>query len=320
MQPSVAYDYIRDRYLVVWAYDKNGDGSDWNIHGTFVNWNGPILGLHEIHICDWTTQQWVPKVVFSPVEEQFMIVWNNEYQAGFPPMYISGRRMNAADGSFPNTNSDFTISHLTDDRVNPEIAYNQWRNQYLVVYDDTQDIFGTRFQGNALPAGIEFKITAWTGPETRPSVDYDWLNDQYLVAWQNPQPDIYARFVAGDGSLDNIVLHMDFTPVDEINPKVAYSNSGGNFLVTWQQQYSSTTGPYGVHGQFVNTDKTLGAFFGIVAPTSGVAAEFTSPVVAGGSGNFLTVWEHDRAGTVFQDIHGRLITQYALYLPLTLGD
>ncbi len=189
-----------------------------------------------------------------------------------------------------------------------------------MVYDDTQDIFGTRFPGNALPAGIEFRITAWTGPETRPSVAYDWLNDQYLVAWQNPQPDIYARFVAGDGSLDNIVLHMDFTPVDEINPKVAYSNSGGDFLVTWQQQYSSTTGPYGVHGQFVNTDKTLGAFFGIMAPTSGVAAEFTSPVVAGGSGNFLTVWEHDRAGTVFQDIHGRLITQYALYLPLTLGD
>ncbi len=43
-------------------------------------------------------------------------------------MYISGRRITAADGSFPGGASDVTISHSTENRVNPKIAYNLARN------------------------------------------------------------------------------------------------------------------------------------------------------------------------------------------------
>ncbi len=319
VQPSVAYDPINDRYLVVWAYDTSGNGSNWDIHGIFVNWNGPIQGLHQFIICDWPTQQWVPKVAYSPVEEEFMIVWWTDHPS--VPDYISGRRMKASDGSFPSTGSDFTISDTTQLRVNPEISYNLWRNEYLVVYDNTEDVFGTRFSGIGAPlASGEFPIAAWPGAETLPSVAYCLENDQYLVAWQNPQPDIYARFINHDGSLDGGPLHLEYTSVDEVKPKVACSQSGSQFLVTWQQQFSSVTGPYGIWGQLVNTDKTLGANFGIMTPTSGVTAEFTNPVIAGGRVNFLTVWEHDRAGTSFQDIYGRLITQYEIHLPLILNN
>jgi hypothetical protein len=248
-----------------------------------------------------------------------MIVWWTDHPS--VPDYISGRRMKASDGSFPSTGSDFTISHTTQVRVNPEISYNIWRNEYLVVYDNMEDVFGARFSGKGVPlAGGEFGVAAWPGAETLPSVAYCLENDQYLVAWQNPQPDIYARFINGDGALDGGPLHLEYTSVEEVKPKVACSQSGGQFLVTWQQQFSSITGPYGIWGQFVNTDKTLGRNFGIMTPTSGVPAEFTSPVIAGGSVNFLTVWEHDRANTFFQDIHGRLITPYEVYLPLNLSN
>jgi hypothetical protein len=318
-QPSVAYDPINDRYLVVWAYDTLGNGSNWDIHGIFVDWDGPIQGLHEFHICDWTTQQKFPKVAYSLVEKEFMIVWWTDHPS--VPDYISGRRMKASDGSFSGGNPDLTINHATRKRVNPEISYNLARNEYLIVYDDTDDVFASRYTGKGqLLGGSEFGIAAWPGAETLPSVAACREKDQYLVAWQNPQPDIYARFVSGDGSLDGVVLHLEYTSVDEIKPKVACSQAGGIFMVTWQQQFSSKTGPYGIWGQFVNTDKTLGANFGIMTPTSGVAAEFTSPVATGGGSNFLTVWEHDRAGTVLQDIHGRLISPYALYLPLTLHN
>jgi hypothetical protein len=318
-QPSVAYDYVNDRYLVVWAYDTSGNGSNWDIHGIFVNWNGPIQGLHQFNICDWPTQQWDPKVAYSPVEEEFMIVWWTDHTS--VPDYISGRRMKASDGTFPTIGSDFTINDTTYLRVNPEVSYNLWRNEYLVVYDDTQDIFGSRFQGDGGPAGGEFGIATWPGAETQPSVAYCFLNDHYLVTWQNPQPDIYARFLYGNGALDGAPLHLNYTSIEEIKPKVACSQAGSQFLVTWQQQYSNLTGPYGIRGQFVNTDKTLGIDFQIMAPTAGVTAEFTNPVVgAGGGPNFLTAWEHDRAGTAYQDIHGRLISPYAIYLPLTLRN
>jgi len=318
-QPSVAYDPVNDRYLVAWAYDTPGNGSNWDIHGVFVNWDGPIQGLHQFIISDWTTQQWTPKVAYSRAEEEFMIVWWTDHPS--VPDYISGRRMTAADGTFPTTGSDFTINDSADIRVNPEIAYNLARNEYLVVYDDTQDIYGSRFTGTGQSlAGGEFGIATWPGAETQPSVAACRETDQYLVAWQNNQPDIYARFINGDGVLDGGPLHLEYTSVGEINPQVACSSAGNQFLAVWQQQFSSVTGPYGIWGQFVNTNKTLGATFGIMSPTSGVTAEFTNPVVAGGTVNYLAVWEHDRAGTVFQDIHGRLITPNMVFLPLMLRN
>lgn len=318
-QPSVAYDPVNDRYLVVWAYDTSGNGSNWDIHGVFVNWDGPIQGLHQFNICDWPTQQWTPKVAYARAEEEFMIVWWTDHPS--VPGYISGRRITASDGTFPSSGSDFTINHLSEVRVNPEIAYNLARNEYLVVYDNTQDVFGSRYTGKGVPlAGGEFGIAGWSGAETQPSVAACRETDQYLVAWQNHQPDIYARFIKGDGSLDGGPLHLEYTSIDEIKPQVACNSAGSQFLVVWQQQFSNATGPYGIWGQFVNNDKTLGTPFGIMAPTSGVTAEFTTPAVAGGAVNYLTVWEHDRAGTAFQDIHGRLIAPYAVFLPLVLRN
>ena len=320
VQPSVAYDPVNDRYLVVWAYDTVGDGSNWDIHGIFVNWDGPIPGLHQFNICDWPTQQWTPKVAYGRAQEEFMIVWWTDHPS--VPGYISGRRMTAADGTFPTSSgSDFTISDPSEVRVNPEIAYNLTRNEYLVVYDNTQDVFATRYTGAALPlGGGEFGIAAWPGAETQPAVAACKETNQYLVAWQNDQPDIYARFIDGDGALNGGPLHLYSTSVNEILPQVACNTTGNQFLVVWQHQYSSVTGPYGIRGQFVNNDQTLGSDFEIMAPTAGITAEFTDPVVAGGNVNYLAVWEHDRPGTAFQDIHGRLITPNVVFLPLVLRN
>jgi hypothetical protein len=37
---------------------------------------------------------------------------------------------------------------------------------------------------------------------------------------------------------------------------------------------------------------------------------------AGGRTTYLTVWEHERDGAAYQDVHGRLATPEALFLPL----
>ena len=315
-QPSVAYDPVNDRYLVTWVYDKNGDGSDWDVHGVFVNWDGPIPGQHQINISDWGTHQWNPKVVYGRAAEEFLVVWNNEYQSGTLPMYISGRRVKAADGTFPAGIGTLTINHASENRINPAVAYNLARNEYMIVYDNAADIFGMRLTGDLNHNfGGEFSIAAWSGAEIEPSVAACRETDQYLVTWQNPQPDIYVRFIKGDGTIDGGPLHLDSTSVAEIKSQVACNEAGNQFLVVWQQQFSNAAGPYGIRGQFVNNDKTLGTPFTIVSPWVGGSAEFTTPVVAGGNVNYLTVWEHDRNGTVYQDVHGRLITPHTVFLP-----
>jgi hypothetical protein len=321
-QPTVDYDPVNDRYLVVWIFDAFGDGSDWDLYGRFIPWDGPSASLTEFAICTWTTHQWTPKVAYGRAVEEYLVVWNNEYQSGVLPMYISGRRVKAADGSFPGSDSDLTISHATENRVNPDVTYNLARNEYLVVYDNAVDIFGIRLTGDlSHNFGGEFGIAGWPDTEIHPAVAACDQADQYLVAWQSSagNQDIYARFVKGDGTLDS-VHHIYGTTVAEVEPDVACNMSGRQYLVVWQQQYSSLTGPYGVWGRVVFADKSMDPEFGIMAPTAGITAEFTNPAVAGGHTNYLVAWEHDRAGTSYQDIHGRLITPHAVFLPLVLRN
>ena len=103
-------------------------------------------------------------------------------------MYISARRVTAANGSFPGGDSDLTISKPTQSRVNPDVTYNLSRNEYLVVYDNSVDVFGMRLTGDLNHNfGGEFSIAGWPDAEVRPSVAACKGADQYLVAWQSDQ-------------------------------------------------------------------------------------------------------------------------------------
>lgn len=170
-QPSVAYDPVNDRYLVVYIYDTFGDGSDWDLYGRFIPWDGPSPSLTEFAICTWATHQWNPKVAYGRAVEEYLVVWNNEYQSGVLPMYISGRRVSADGSGFPGGTSDLTISHTTENRVNPDVAYNLARNEYLVVYDNVVDVYGVRLRGDAAQlGGGEVGIAGWPDTEIHPAV------------------------------------------------------------------------------------------------------------------------------------------------------
>ncbi len=321
-QPSVAYDPVRDRYLVVWTHDVAGDGSNWDISGRFVPWNGPPSpGLSEFKIIDWSSSQWNPKVVYAEASDEFMVVWTNT--PAFVPAYVSGRRIFADGSGFPG--GGFTIAtHLTENRVNADVAYNLARNEYLVTYDNVLDIFGTRLRGDgASLGGGEFPIAEWPDQEHRPAVAACHEADQYLVAWQSlvspNNDDVFARFVNGNGTVDS-VHHIGGTAVDENYPDVTCNVQGRQYMVTWQQQYSNTTGPYGIWGRRLLPDKTLYPPFTISAPIAGRSMDRTDPAIVGGHANFMVVWEHDRFGTTWQDIHGRLVSPHVTFLPIITGN
>ncbi len=320
-QPAVAYDPVNDRYLVVWIFDASGNGSDWDLYGRLIPWQGPSAGLSEFAICTWGTQQWNPKVAYGRAVEEFLVVWSNEYQAGTPPVYISGRRIRASDGGFPGSSSDLTINHGTENRVNPDVTYNLARNEYLVVYDNTVDIFGIRLTGDlGHNFGGEFGIAGWSPDvEIHPAVAACEGADQFLVTWQSDQGSgndaIYARFLNGDAALGNI-HQIDDTTGQEREADVGCSHSGRQYLIAWQTEYVG--GRYGIWSRVVRPDETMTPQFRIVDPSS--AADRTEPVVAGGSTNYLVAWEHDRDGTSFQDIHGRLVVPHAVFLPLIVRN
>ena len=317
-QPAVGYDPVNDRYLVAWVFDAPGNGSDWDLYGRFIPWDGPNPGLTAFAISTWGTHQWNPKVAYGQTMEEFLVVWANEYQAGTLPMYISGRRVKADGSGFPGGASDLTISHATQNRVNPDVTYNLARNEYLVVYDNAVDIFGIRLTGNlGGNFGGEFGIAGWPSAEIHPAVAACQGADQYLVAWQSDQSAsndaIYARFIDGDGTPAGVNKIGDITSPDR-EPDVACNQAGNQYLVAWQQMYTSAK--YGIIGRLVHPDETMDAAFVIV--DASWTKNRTQPAIAGGSTNYLVAWEHERDGTAYQDIHGRLITPYTVFLPLVL--
>ncbi len=317
-QPSVAYDPVNDRYLVAWAYDFFGDGSDWDLYGRFIPWEGPDAGLVEFPISSWTSDQWEPIVTYARAQEEFLVVWTN-IPASIPA-YVSGRRIFADGSGFPPGDGFTIASHLTDNRVNPAVAYNLARNEYLVAYDDGVDIFANRLTGAGIAlGGGEFGIAGWPDTELHPAVAACRNADQYLVTWQSlvgtNNYDVYARYLTGAGLLDGGPLVVEDTTVSEIEPAVGCNEAGNKYLIAWQQQYSSAVGPYGVWGRMAFPDKTMGDASGIFAPVSGMTMEAMKPALAGGRANYLVAWEHLRDGTAFRDIHGTLISPHTLFLP-----
>jgi large repetitive protein len=325
-QPSVAYDPDNDRYLVVWLYDEAGDGTDWDVYGRFIPWDGHDDGSGEFPICTWSSSQWGPKVVYNqnPSWPEFLVVWLN-----IPPLpvksYISARRVYADGSGFPPGDGFTVVSDgtQTHNYVNPDVAYNLARNEYLVVYSEDQvDIWATRLEanGNVLDGG-EFGIAAWPGAEKVPTVAACHTEDQYFVAWQStqsgtqPHEDIYGRFVSGDGTTGTM-FHPAQRSIHEKNPSVACNPGAQHYFVVWEEQYSNLSGPYGVSGRLIHTDGTFEEDVVIVGPYTG--ADRTQPDVASGPPGYLVAWAHDRYGTSYQDIHGRLVWPDVVYLPLVV--
>jgi hypothetical protein len=316
-QAAVAYDPVNDRYLVVWIFDALGNGSDWDVYGRFIPALGPDPALGEFPICDWTSSQWNPAVAYARAQEEFMVVWAN--QAAGVPWYISGRRVNAKTGAFPATGADVTIAHPTQDRVNPDVAYNLARNEYLVVWEQaasSQDIWALRMTGTAVPlGGGEFNIAGWPDHEERPAVAACAAQDQYLVAWQSDvgtgkvNYDLYAWYLDGAGGKVGGPLVVDATSSPEENVDIACSFGETAYLLAWQARYTNLK--YGIAARMAFPSGTL-------APGYDLAPAYedrTQPGVAGGHANFLVAWEHERGVTGYQDIRGRLFWPEVLFMP-----
>jgi len=319
MTPSVAYDPLNDRYLVVWVYDVLGNGANWDVYGRVIPWNGPDANLTDFMICNWNSNQAHPVVVYARAPEEFLVVWMNSTSG--VPTYLSGRRVFAATSGFP-PGDGFTISSGPENRDFPDVAYNLARNEYLVTWDITMsgtglDIYGVRLRGDGVPLGSgEFPIAGWPANEEHPSVAACHLSDQYLVAWQSDQDTggadyaIYARYLNGDGVPGN-VYEIDDTTSPETEADISCNAAGCEYLLAWQSRYTNLK--FGIWARVAHSDESMNPQFAIMPPGSVEDREY--PAVAGGGSTYLVAWEHQRTGGTNRDIHARLL-RYAVFLPM----
>jgi hypothetical protein len=131
--------------------------------------------------------------------------------------------------------------------VNPAIAYNTQRQEYLVVwYNDRagcDDIQAQRVSRGGTLVGSPFFIAATCPDERRyPDVAYDSTHDQYLVVWEQGI-DVKAKLISatGAGLTLEFTVAAGYPTLDSAsNPHVAYASTSDQYLVIWQ--YSGTAG------------------------------------------------------------------------------
>jgi len=304
---AIAYDATNDRYLVVWTREVpiNPSTNYFYIYGRFIPWTGPDSNLAEFAVSTSTNDSGGTKVAYAHSQGEFLVVWHNWPLSGYHSVH--GRRVKADMSGFPaNT---FTIaSHISQERHNPDVTYNLEHNEYMVTYDNDNDIFGVIMAGDSTKLhGGEFAIAEWPGPELNSAVAACSSADddhEYLVAWQSNNM-LYARYVSDKG----VEGYIFPAPLDGSTSSLTDGIDIACkwnlwYLVTWEHWYSAALGR-GIWGAVVYADETKDANFEIVTPPDS-STQRINPVVAGGDPNYLVVWEHGD-GTGYADIYGRIV-------------
>lgn len=206
-----------------------------------------------------------------------------------------------------------TIASGSEPRRNPDAAYNLARNEYLVVYDrenaaSGKDIWHQRLTGlGVLLGGGEVAVAGWPDHEWMPAVAACHSTDNYLVTWQSEAAagtdhDVYARFLDGDGLVDGGPISIAYYDRLDEFAEVTCGPGAEGFQVVYQVQYG--VGNYGILTSMVWNPSTVEPATSIQEPLPGL--DRTRPAVAAtGNGTSLVVWEHDRSGAAYTDIHGR---------------
>jgi hypothetical protein len=187
-----------------------------------------------------------PSVAFDIIHEQFLVVWYNEQ--GPAALDVYARRVNL-DGSLSTWFS--IVAGMGEKYFNPVVAYNQSRQEYLVVWTrefstTDHDLWGSLVAWNGSTVGTPFFINLEADKQDFPAVTYNPNDDEYLVvygnAWAGGLRDIAAQRVDGDGSLLSWANISTSASADRYSPTVAFSPELDSYLIGYTRDSGLAAG------------------------------------------------------------------------------
>ncbi|MEJ2084691.1 MAG: hypothetical protein P8Y44_03310 [Acidobacteriota bacterium] len=282
VDPQVAYSGTDDRYMVVWRQDTDVgsfvDG-EYEIWARAISATG-IFGLLPHNISDAggvgnsDFLALAPAIAYNETDNEYLVVWYGEDNVGdlIDGEYeIFGQRIDAF--GFEVGTNDFRISDMGGTGSNlhsagfPQVAYNGFDNEYLVVWHGEDDvgglingeyeIFGQRLNAATGTAqGVnDFRISDAGGvgdaafDAFEPAIAYNEIDNQYLVVWYGDDTVgglIEEEFEIFGQLLDHLggeVGANDFRISDlgglggmnylARSPRVTFNDSSGEYFVVW---------------------------------------------------------------------------------------
>jgi hypothetical protein len=310
--PAVAYNYVHKEYLVVW--DNEWPGGSRDIYARRVSESGQILSWFSIST--GANNRLRPAVAYNATNGEYLIVWMKEVSSD---VYEIWGRIIAWNGGYMNP--EFKIISWTNRSFwTPHVAWNSYRNEYLVVWNAfnttisfppgvPNDIAGARISntGSILSSSI---LTTYSGPH-QVDITYNVAMNQYFIAFvvvhteATSGNDIYGLRMGWDGSpvgglieiyRDNIAGERKH----QNHPAVA-TNEQDKYMVVWEHAYSSTD--HDIYGREYHVDGTPdGSYFTISSWTQ----DDTVPDVAANGANkeWVAVWQRALPSGSGYSIHG----------------
>lgn len=124
--PTVAYNQVRDEYLVAWEFEYAPD--DIDIWGSLISWNGGSIGTPFVINGDLDAQR-APDLAFNPNDDEYLLVYQNEWAGGLRD--IAAQRVDG-DGSLLSWANIATSSSGV--RYSPRVEFSPELAKYLIGY------------------------------------------------------------------------------------------------------------------------------------------------------------------------------------------
>lgn len=252
--PAVAYDTNNQRYLIVW-YDL----TEVDIEGKLYNDDGTAFA-GTFNVADGAADdvRAYPAVVFHPQLSQYLVV----YQAGAAGnLNVLGKCVDAWGGV---TATEYAFSTAVGDQAYPDVSVDPATNgDFLVVWQDdraaTRQIYGRLMYSTWFLGIEEFSIAAPSDPVSRPALDFNpaaGTAGEWLVVYQRDaagDDQIRGRRVTAAGEPVGSGIALCTDTGDQIDPDVAYSAHGDQWLVVWEDHRAGAVN-YDVYGRRVDVD------------------------------------------------------------------
>ncbi len=305
-KPRVAHNTTANEYLVVWEYDANGDGSNYDIRAARVQADGTVI-TPILVVAGWSYHDRRPDVAYNSEADEYLVVWEYDYYGDDSDYDIVGQRVSASGTLFGGT---FFVGGYVRDECKPRLAYNSTANDYLVVweydYDDGEIssymIFGQLVPADGVFSRNAFPVGYFIYDELKPQLAYNSAGNEYLVVFEfdlngnGSNYIILGQRVQADGTLSEGYIVVSSLIYDELKPQLAYNSAGDEYLVVFEFDYNGDGSDYDCIGQRVTAAGALtgGAFF----VGGWINRHELRPQIAynGAANGYLVIWEYDFYG------------------------